>query len=148
MLGHYLKIWADKWACTGEVKGGTVPLNHHRFIVTSNYSINEIYGPDGTENDKMRRAKEELVKAIERRFKVRYIINKDSPLFLDEPEEEVKSPVHKRVAHMFLRDVKTGEVKITPQGPTISANLAQHIESEALKRVDTTLPFHTLDDMG
>lgn len=34
-LGHYLKIWADKWACTGETKGGTIPLNHHRFIVTS-----------------------------------------------------------------------------------------------------------------
>lgn len=38
-LGHYLKIWGDKWAATGEVKGGTVPLKYDRFIVTSNYSI-------------------------------------------------------------------------------------------------------------
>lgn len=38
-LGHYLKIWADKWACNGETKGGTISLNHKRLIVTSNYSI-------------------------------------------------------------------------------------------------------------
>lgn len=37
VLGHYLKIWADKWSCTGEIKGGTVPLQHRVFIVTSNY---------------------------------------------------------------------------------------------------------------
>lgn len=51
MLGHYLKIWADKWACTGEVKGGTVPLCHHRFVVTSNYTIAELFGPEV--NDKL-----------------------------------------------------------------------------------------------
>jgi len=45
-LGHYLKIWADRWACTGETKGGTIPLNHHFFIVTSQYTIEEMYGPD------------------------------------------------------------------------------------------------------
>jgi len=41
-LGHYLKIWMDKWACKGETKGGTVHLQHHRFIVTSNYSIEDL----------------------------------------------------------------------------------------------------------
>ena len=38
-LNHYLKIWADKFACKGEVKGSTVWLKHKYFIVTSNYSI-------------------------------------------------------------------------------------------------------------
>lgn len=41
-LNHYLKIWADKFACKGEVKGSTVWLKHKYFIVTSNYSIEDI----------------------------------------------------------------------------------------------------------
>lgn len=45
-LNHYLKIWADRWACQGEVKGGTVWLRHDYFIVTSNYSIRELMEKD------------------------------------------------------------------------------------------------------
>lgn len=55
-LGHYFKIWADKWACTGEIKGGTVPLQHRVFIVTSNYLPTELW-EDPT-----------LIAAITRRF--------------------------------------------------------------------------------
>lgn len=58
-LGHYLKIWADKWACTGEFKGGTTQLVHKNFVITSNYSIRELFGEDDV-----------LFKAIQRRFKV------------------------------------------------------------------------------
>lgn len=58
-LGHYLKIWADKWACTGEVKGATIPLNFKRIYITSNYSIEELF-PDDME----------MQKAIRRRFNV------------------------------------------------------------------------------
>lgn len=58
-LGHYLKIWADKWACTGEIKGSTIPLNFKRIYITSNYSIEELFGEDP-----------EMVAAIRRRFKV------------------------------------------------------------------------------
>jgi len=42
-LGHYLKIWADRYACTGEVKGGTVNLNFKKIIITSNFSISELF---------------------------------------------------------------------------------------------------------
>lgn len=59
-LGHYLKIWADKWSCTGEIKGGTVQLRHTHFIVTSNYSIDELFSSKG----------QTLIDAIRRRFKV------------------------------------------------------------------------------
>ena len=37
-LGHYLKIWTDRYACTGETKGGQIPLNYDKFIITSNYT--------------------------------------------------------------------------------------------------------------
>jgi len=37
-LGHYLKIWADKYACTGETKGGNLNLQHEKIVVTSNFS--------------------------------------------------------------------------------------------------------------
>ena len=41
-LNHYLKIWADKWPCTGESKGGTLPLRHRKFVVTSNYEPEDL----------------------------------------------------------------------------------------------------------
>ncbi len=56
-LGHYLKIWSDKYACTGETKGGTINLRHTKFIVTSNYTPDELW-PD----DKL------MCQAIKRRF--------------------------------------------------------------------------------
>jgi hypothetical protein len=57
-LAHHLKIWADKYSCSGEVKGGTVPLQHTALIVTSNYAIEQLF-------------KDEIMAAaIRRRFKV------------------------------------------------------------------------------
>lgn len=55
-----MKIWADKWSCKGEIKGGTIQLKHRRFIITSNYTIDDIWKP---EEDV------ELNKAIKRRFR-------------------------------------------------------------------------------
>jgi len=42
-LHHYIKIWGDKWACTGETKGGTINIKHKWFIITSNESIEELF---------------------------------------------------------------------------------------------------------
>lgn len=58
-LGHYIKIWADKWRCSGEIKGATVSLQHQRFYITSNYHPSEIWSDEG---DAV------LLEAIERRF--------------------------------------------------------------------------------
>lgn len=60
-LSHYLKIWDDKYACTGEIKGATVPLPFKRFIVTSNYSIRQLMDKDRVED-------EGLFEALYRRF--------------------------------------------------------------------------------
>lgn len=62
-LGHYLKIWADKWSCSGEVKGGVVPLVHERFVVTSNYTIDQLWPEDL-----------EMQAAIKRRFVVKHVV--------------------------------------------------------------------------
>ena len=36
-LSHYLKIWADNYNCTGEIKNGSINLDFNVFIVTTNY---------------------------------------------------------------------------------------------------------------
>lgn len=66
-LCHHLKIWADKFAFKGEVKGATIWCDYDKFIVTSNHSIAEIVGKSlsyGQEFDK------ELERALSRRFQV------------------------------------------------------------------------------
>lgn len=63
-LGHYLKIWADRYACTAEVKGSTVNLQHRVFVVTSNYHPDTMWPED-----------EEMLQAIKRRFKIVHFAN-------------------------------------------------------------------------
>lgn len=38
-LSHLLKLWSDRYAISGEVKGGTIPLHYRKLVITSNYSI-------------------------------------------------------------------------------------------------------------
>jgi len=58
-LGHLLKLWSDRYSVEAEIKGGTVKLQHHTLIVTSNYCIEELWGDDP-----------EMCLAIQRRFKL------------------------------------------------------------------------------
>lgn len=64
-LGHLLKIWADKYPCTGEIKGGMVQLRHKYIVVTSNYQPVDLWPADG--NDPKNKA---MCDAITRRFEL------------------------------------------------------------------------------
>lgn len=59
-LVRQLKIWADRYHCPGETKGGMIALNYTRFIVTSQYTPEEAFA-NINERDKA---------ALLRRFKV------------------------------------------------------------------------------
>lgn len=59
VLGHHLKIWADHYQFTAEIKGTSIRIRPKIICVTSNYSPREIFYSDPI-----------LCAAIERRYKV------------------------------------------------------------------------------
>lgn len=61
-LGHHLKLWADKYAVSGEIKGGTVKLQHQHFLVTSNYTPESLWPEDPV-----------MAEAVKRRFKMIHV---------------------------------------------------------------------------
>lgn len=57
-LGYYLKIWADKYPFSNDVKGGTLMMRPIGFVVTSNYHPSSLFSDS------------ETLAAILRRYKV------------------------------------------------------------------------------
>jgi len=67
-MGHYLKNWADKWSFAAEKKGSTIQIRPKRIVVTSNYTIEQIWHSDLS-----------LVQALKRRFTVTVFPARNSP---------------------------------------------------------------------
>lgn len=67
-LQQQLKIWADHHSCILETKGGALTSTYDRFIVTSQYSIDDIFTDPCTRE------------ALHRRYKVIHMLNRDLDL--------------------------------------------------------------------
>lgn len=57
-FGYELKIWSDHYAFHAEVKGGTIFIRPKKIIVTSNWSIDEIWTDEQIKGPLHRRFKE------------------------------------------------------------------------------------------
>lgn len=57
VLGHHLKIWGDRYAFPGEIKGYQINIRPKKIIVTSNYHPNEIWTDSATIDPILRRYK-------------------------------------------------------------------------------------------
>lgn len=54
ILGQQLKLWADRYGVVLETKGGAIPSQYEKFIVTSQYHYEEIFDDERT-RDAIRR---------------------------------------------------------------------------------------------
>ena len=86
-LGEHLKQWADHYPFPAETKGDGMFIRPKRIIVTSNYSIEELWGHDP-----------HLCESLLRRFKSRHITN-PFPRFFNPAYDGIPADYAEHSAH-------------------------------------------------
>lgn len=81
-FGHLLKVWTDIFPFMAEHKGGSRKIRPAHFIITSNYTIEEIFDGDSA-----------LIGAIKRRCKVVTVMTRDDFDTLTVERNEYVAPV-------------------------------------------------------
>lgn len=77
VLGHHLKIWGDKYGYIAEIKNHGIYARPRAIIITSNYSIHDVFGDDP-----------QMEAAIRRRY---------IPILMDEFRMDITQFVRERV---------------------------------------------------
>lgn len=109
-LAHWMKIWTDVYSLSGEVKGGKIPLNYKRFVVTSNFSIERIYGPTSKMSEEEKEDAAVTVAAIKARFKEVYIADRSDSNYWKEHIGELRPGVNK-IPTLLQEEVKNDRPK-------------------------------------
>lgn len=91
-IGHHLKIWGQEASFIAEVKGGAIHIRPKRIIITSNYSIDEVFGQHTP-----------MAVAIHRRYQEQFVAE---PIeFAPIPDPEVVTLVDEASERMSDMDV-------------------------------------------
>jgi len=106
-MGTFLKRWADRYSFPAEQKGTTVQIRPNKIIVTSNYSIDDLFASDFS-----------LCEALKRRFQQEHQTERWTT-----PEAEIaeglvilsQEPVIAAILHeVSMECSSTEEISITP----------------------------------
>ena len=122
-LGHYLKIWADKYACSGEFKGGTVHLRHTKLIITSNYTPHQLWPDDDV-----------MANAVKRRFIMNHKQEKDTPVIYNSRQGSKEATGRQS-------DARSVEEPIVPVKRNSGVSLEGVDQSERAKKRKLLNPF-------
>lgn len=125
-LAHYMKLWTDVYALSGEIKGGKIPLNYKRFVVTSNFSIEQIYGPKSKMSDEEKEAAQITMEAIKARFKVLHIKDRADSTYWKEHCHELR-PGTNKVIHTLpqapIEKVKLKSIALIDRPHNVKAEI-------------------------